>query len=148
MQVLFIAGFSPIAPDPERSQAFYRDALGLPLVTDAGNPAYAAMNDFGGAKHFGVWALADAAQSCFGSRAWPPDVPTPHATVEFELASPEAVDEGARELTSLGHTLIHGPRTEPWQQVVARLLGPEGLLIGLSYAPWFHDDGDRDEPSS
>jgi catechol 2,3-dioxygenase-like lactoylglutathione lyase family enzyme len=139
MDVLFIAGFTPIAPDAGRSRAFYRDALGLPLVTDANNPDYAAMNDFGGAKHFGIWALADAAESCFGTREWPSDVPVPQATIEFELASVDAVDDAARELLSLGYSLVHGPRTEPWQQVVARLLGPEGLLIGLSYAPWFHE---------
>ena len=139
MEIQFIAGFAPIVPDPARAQAFYRDTLNLPLVTNADNPDYVAMDDFGGAKHFGVWALADAAESCFGVREWPSDVPVPQATIEFEVESIEAVDAGARELESNGYALIHGQRTEPWGQVLARLLGPEGLLIGLSYAPWFHE---------
>jgi len=85
-----------------------------------------------------VWPLADAAQSCFGVREWPASVQVPQATVEFELRSSEAVDDAARELEQRGYTLLHGKRTEPWGQVLARLLGPEGLLIGLSFAPWLH----------
>jgi catechol 2,3-dioxygenase-like lactoylglutathione lyase family enzyme len=139
LEILFIAGFAPIAADPKSAQAFYRDALGLPLVANVGNPDYVAMNEFGGVRHFGVWPLADAAESCFGTREWPADVPMPQATIEFEVASVEAVDDATRELTTLGYRLIHGRRTQPWQQVVARLLGPEGLLIGLSWAPWFHE---------
>ena len=65
-------------------------------------------------------------------------MPVPQATVEFELGSSEAVDDAAHELEQHGYTLIHGKRTEPWGQVLARLLGPEGLLIGLSFAPWLH----------
>jgi catechol 2,3-dioxygenase-like lactoylglutathione lyase family enzyme len=139
MEILFIAGFAPIAADPERAHAFYCDALRLPLVADSGNPDYVAMNDFGGVKHFGVWPLADAAESCFGTREWPGDMPVPQATIEFEVASVDAVDDAARELTSLGYRLVHDRRTEPWNQVIARVLGPEGLLIGLSWAPWLHE---------
>jgi len=32
--------------------------------------------------------------------------------------------------------LLTGVKTEPWGQVVARLLSPEGLLLGLTYTPW------------
>ena len=53
---------------------------------------------------------------------------SPQATIEFEVAD---VAAAAAELESKGHTLIHGPRTEPWGQVIARLLGPEGLLVGV-----------------
>jgi hypothetical protein len=63
----------------------------------------------------------------------------PQASIEFELESPEAVAAGAAELEAKGHRLLHGARTEPWGQTVARLLGPEGLVIGLSFAPWFHE---------
>jgi uncharacterized glyoxalase superfamily protein PhnB len=58
------------------------------------------------------------------------------ATIEYEVADPDAVKAACLELTAAGHTMIHDTRTEPWGQVVARLLGPEGLLIGISYAPW------------
>jgi hypothetical protein len=30
----------------------------------------------------------------------------------------------------------------PWGQTVARLLSPEHLIIGISFAPWFHDTED------
>jgi catechol 2,3-dioxygenase-like lactoylglutathione lyase family enzyme len=138
MEILFVAGFAPIVADPASAQRFYRDTLGLPLLTNAQNPDYVAMDGFGGVKHFGVWPLADAAQSCFGVREWPASVPVPQATVEFELRSSGAVDDAARELEQRGYTLLHAKRTEPWGQVLARLLGPEGLLIGLSFAPWLH----------
>jgi catechol 2,3-dioxygenase-like lactoylglutathione lyase family enzyme len=138
MEILFVAGFAPIVQNPGEGQAFYRDVLGLPLATDPANPDYAAMTDTLGVKHFGVWPLIDAAQSCFGVREWPAAIPIPQATIEFELASVEAVDEGVGELRRAGYELLHDTRTEPWGQAVARLLGPEGLLIGLSYAPWLH----------
>jgi hypothetical protein len=28
---------------------------------------------------------------------------------------------------------------EPWGQTVARFISPEGVLVGLSYAPWLHE---------
>jgi hypothetical protein len=34
--------------------------------------------------------------------------------------------------------MLHGARTEPWGQTVARLLSAEGAIVGLSYAPWMH----------
>lgn len=43
---------------------------------------------------------------------------------------------GHLELVAAGHTLLHDAHTEPWGQIVARLLGSEGLLIGLSNTPW------------
>ncbi len=133
MDILFVAGFGPIATDPTVSGSFYRDALGLPLETVSGD--YLAVDGFDGAKHFGVWPLADAAESCFGTREWPDHLPVPQATVEFEVLD---VAAAAAELEGAGHTLLHGARTEPWGQVVARLLGPEGLLVGVCYCPWHH----------
>ena len=91
--------------------------------------------------HFGLWSLADAAEACFGGREWPSDVPVPQASIEFEV---EDVGAAAAELEAKGHRLLHGPRVEPWGQTVARLLGPEGLVIGLSYAPYLHEDGATD----
>jgi catechol 2,3-dioxygenase-like lactoylglutathione lyase family enzyme len=139
LKIEFIAGFAAIVREPGSGQRFYRDVLGLPLQTNAGNPDYVAMDGFGGVKHFGVWPLADAAESCFGVRSWPSHVPVPQATVEFEVASADAVEDAARELEAQGYALLHARRTEPWGQVLARLLGPEGLLIGVSYAPWLHE---------
>ena len=131
MEVLFVAGFAAIVADAEAGKAFYRDALGLPLEVVSGD--YIAVDGFGGAKHLGVWPLGDAAMSCFGTSEWPSDTPVPQATIEFEVPD---VGVAAAELAASGHQLIHHARTEPWGQTVARLLGPEGLLIGLTETPW------------
>lgn len=137
MDIQFIAGFAPIAPETSRSLAFYRDTLGLPLE---GEGEYQSTSELGGAKHFGVWPLSHAAQSCFGTEQWPADIAIPQATLEFEMQSPQSVAEGIMELIDEGYESIHETKQEPWGQTVARLLSPEGLLIGLSFAPWLHDD--------
>jgi catechol 2,3-dioxygenase-like lactoylglutathione lyase family enzyme len=134
MEILFVAGFAPIVGDPKAGRAFYKETLGLPLEVVSDD--YLAVDGFGGTKHLGVWPLADAAQSCFGTPQWPAHMPVPQATIEFEVSD---VAEAAAELEARGHTLIHATRTEPWGQVIARLLGPEGLLIGVCFTPWLHD---------
>lgn len=134
MNVLFVAGFSPIVPDPAAAASFYRDDLALPLEPVMGD--YIAVDGFGGSKHLGVWPLADAAQSCFGTGEWPRDIPVPQATLELEV---DDVAAAAAELEGKGHQLIHGARIEPWGQEIARLLGPEGLLIGICRTPWLRD---------
>lgn len=134
MEILFIAGFAPIVGDPAEGSSLYKDTLGLPLKTVNGD--YIAMDGFEGTKHFGVWPLADAATSCFGTNEWPPDVAVPQATIEFEVSDVEAA---ATELKAAGYELLHDVKTEPWGQVIARFLGPEGLLIGVCYTPWFRE---------
>jgi catechol 2,3-dioxygenase-like lactoylglutathione lyase family enzyme len=62
----------------------------------------------------------------------------PQACVEFEVADADAVARAADELDAGGHRVLHGARREPWGQTVARLLSPEGLVIGISYTPWMH----------
>lgn len=111
MDVLFVAGFAPIVTDPAVGIAFYRDTLGLPLETIAGD--YVAADGFGGTKHLGVWPLTEAAEACFGVPDWPTDFPAPQATIEFEVAD---VAAAAGELEAAGHVLLHGARTEPWGQ--------------------------------
>ena len=106
---------------------------GLPLQVVSGD--YIAVDGFDGSKHLGVWPLADAAQSCFGTTEWPAHIPVPQATIEFEVKD---VDAAVAELKAKGHTLIHDTRVEPWGQTIARLLGPEGLLVGLCITPWLH----------
>jgi catechol 2,3-dioxygenase-like lactoylglutathione lyase family enzyme len=133
MNVLFISGFAVITPDPEASARFYVDTLGLPLVNEDG---YRHSNEIDGARHFGVWPLSAAAQACFGVDDWPEGTPVPTATIEFDV---DDVAAAAAEMEAAGYRLIHPPRTEPWGQTVARVLSPEGLLVGLSYAPWFRE---------
>ena len=134
MNVLFVAGFSPIVADPGGAATFYRDDLGLPLETVSGD--YIAVDNWGDSRHLGVWPLADAAQSCFGTSEWPTDISVPQATLELEV---DDVAAAAAELRDKGYELIHDARTEPWSQEIARLLTPDGLLIGLSWCPWMHE---------
>jgi len=44
-----------------------------------------------------------------------------------------------RQLQRAGFELLHPARTEPWGQTVTRLLTEDGLIIGISYIPSFHD---------
>ena len=138
MDILFVAGFAPIVADPAAGRALYKDLLGLPLEVVSGD--YLAVDGFGGTKHLGVWPLADAAQSCFGTPTWPAGVPVPQATLELEVADAEAVTDACAELEAAGHALVHGARTEPWGQTVGRLLTADGLLLGVCHTPWLHAD--------
>lgn len=137
MDIEFIASVSVVSPDPATSRRLYVDTLGLPLreIEDG----YAYSEAVGGSKHFGIWPLSQAADACFGTPTWPADFTVPQASIEFELADADAVASGAAELEAAGYTLIHSARTEPWGQTVARLITSEGLIAGLSYAPWLHE---------
>jgi hypothetical protein len=110
----------------------------LPLKQLDGD--YYASEEVGGCKHFGVWPLGRAAEACFGTPSWPDDVPVPQASVEFEVADAASVTRGADELRAQGYQLLHDAKTEPWGQTVARLLSPEGAVVGLSYAPSLHGE--------
>jgi catechol 2,3-dioxygenase-like lactoylglutathione lyase family enzyme len=138
MNILFIASVAVITPDPARSRELYVDAFGLPLEGEPGD--YLHSERIGGAKHFGIWPLSQAAEACFGTAEWPANHPVPQASVEFEVADAAAVADAATELEARAHRLLHGSRTEPWGQTVARLLSPEGLIVGISYAPSLHDE--------
>lgn len=129
MKVLFIAGFGPLVPDMDTAQAFYAGALGLPLAGDA---AYLHTAEVDGVKHFALWPLPAAAQSCFGVDAWPAEVPTPQGWIEFDV---DDVAGATAELEARGYRVLVANRTEPWGQTVSRLLGPEGMLVGITYTP-------------
>lgn len=133
MEIEFVASFSPIVADPVAAAAFYRDGLGLSF--EGGDGDYVFTERLPGAKHLGLWPLRDAAQAIFGTDEWPSDVPVPQASIEFEVAD---VAAAAAELTGQGHRLLHDVRTEPWEQVIARLLSPEGLVVGVCRTPWLH----------
>ena len=138
MDIRFVASVSVISPDPAASRRLYVDALGLPLEPAQADPEYFHTESLEGTKHFGVWPLREAAEACFGRSEWPADRPVPQASVEFEVADEIAVGAAADELVERGFTLLHGARLEPWGQTVARLQSLEGLIVGLSYAPWLH----------
>jgi hypothetical protein len=130
IDVLFVAGFGPIVGDPVASRKFYLDTLGLPFKEEANG--YMHTGEVEGVKHFALWPLAQAAESCFGSDQWPGDLPVPQAWIEFDVKS---VEEATAELKSQGYKVLIAMRKEPWGQIVTRLLGPEGLLVGLTYTP-------------
>jgi hypothetical protein len=129
MHVLFVAGFGPIVRDQASSQALYIRSLGIALEQDG---EYLHTQALPGVKHFALWPLAQAAESCFGTPTWPDAVPVPQAWIEFDV---EDVAAATRELREQGHTLLVEAREEPWGQVVTRLLSPEGVLVGITYTP-------------
>lgn len=133
MNVLFVVGFGPIIHEPAASTALYRDALGLPLTEDDG---YIHTEELPGVKTFALWPLSQAAQSCFGTEAWPEELPIPQGWIEFDVDDVAAATE---ELTARGYTVLVAVRTEPWGQIVTRLLSPEGLLVGITYTPGMRD---------
>jgi hypothetical protein len=105
-------------------------------------PDYHGTDDLGGVKAFALWPLSQAAESTFDTTDWPADLPVPQAWIELDVESAEAVAEAAAEMVGAGHRLLREARQEPWKQVTARLMSPEGLLVGISYTPWMHGDSD------
>lgn len=136
MQIEFVTSVAVITENAAASRALYIDALGLPLKQLDGD--YYASEEIGGCKHFGVWPLEQAAEACFGTPTWPEDIARPQLSLEFELADATAVVDGVQELRSRGYQMLHDAKVEPWGQTVARLLSPEGAVVGLSYAPSLH----------
>ena len=125
-----MAGFGPIVRDHAASRRLYRDALGIALKEAA--PDYLVGEALEGVKHFALWPLAQAAESCFGKGSWPADVPVPQAWIEFEV---ENVEDATAELESRGYRMLIAAKREPWGQTVSRFLSPEGLLVGVTFTP-------------
>jgi hypothetical protein len=130
IKVLFIASFAPIVKDNAKSKKMYLKTLGLPLE-DNGDGYYHS-EKIEGVKHFGLWPLSQAAQSCFGKKTWPKNLPIPQACVEFEV---EDIEKASAELKAQGYKVLVAVRKEPWGQTVTRFLGPEGLLVGVTNTP-------------
>lgn len=129
-EIRFIAGFGPIDRDVAASRALYANTLGIAFKEDAGGYLYTGA--LGGAKHFALWPLAQAAQSCFGRDEWPEDIPVPQAWLEFEV---DDVEKATASLEARGYRMLLRNKTEPWGQTVSRFLSPEGLLVGVTYTP-------------
>ena len=89
-----------------------------------------------------MWPLAQAAEATFGSLEWPEDLPAPQAWMELDVESAEAVSVAIAEMANAGHRVLREAHEEPWGQTTARLLSPEGLLIGITFTPWMHDRPD------
>jgi catechol 2,3-dioxygenase-like lactoylglutathione lyase family enzyme len=134
----YIARFGPIGADADVMHAFWARTLGLPFEELA--PGYFHAPTLGGAKHFALWPLHQAAEATFGCPEWPTDRPVPQAWIELEVSSPEAVAATATQLRDAGQEILVEAHEESWGQTTARLLSPEGILVGVSYMPTFHAD--------
>ena len=148
MKVAFIAGYGPIVREPEAALAFWREGLGIDLEEPV--PGYFTNDSLEGVKAFALWPLTQAAEAVFGEPEWPADIPAPQAWMELDVESAAAVGEGILEMEASGHRVLRGAHDEPWGQTTARLLSPEGLLVGITFTPWMHehthdDDHDHDE---
>jgi catechol 2,3-dioxygenase-like lactoylglutathione lyase family enzyme len=133
VKVEFVAGYGPITTDTRESTAFYRESLGISFKEEKEEwDSYFHTEDLEGAKTFALWPLSQAAQSCFGVKEWPADLPTPRSWLEFDV---EDVAQASEELKAKGYKLLIVAKKEPWGQTVTRLLSPEGILVGLSYTP-------------
>lgn len=128
-KVLFVVGFGPIVPDLTESHKFYQDTLGISFKQDGD---YLHTDKLEGVKHFALWPLSQAAQSCFGSETWPSRLPVPQAWLEFDV---DDIDQATIELEKSGYKLLTKARKEPWGQIVTRLLDPEGLLVAVTVTP-------------
>lgn len=133
--VLFIAGFGPIDRDIATSRALYGESLGIAFKEDAGGYLYTGTLQ--GAKHFALWPLSQAAQSCFGGDSWPHNFPVPQAWLELEV---ENVAKATADLESRGYQMLIKNKTEPWGQTVSRFLSPEGLLVGVTFTPLLREE--------
>jgi len=129
-KVLFILGFGPIIRDAAASRKLYVDALGIDFTEESGG--YLHTGQLEGAKHFALWPLTQAAQSCFGQGSWPEEIPTPQSWLEFDV---DSVEEATTYLESKGYRMLVKNKKEPWGQTVSRFLSPEGLLLGLTFTP-------------
>ena len=130
IKILFIAGFGPINRNIVKGRRLYRDALGILFKEDPGGYLYT--DALTGSKHFAVWPLSQAAESCFGKDSWPANVPAPQAWLEFEV---DNVKKATAALESQGYRMLIKNKKEPWGQTVSRFISPEGLLVGLTYTP-------------
>jgi predicted enzyme related to lactoylglutathione lyase len=130
IDVLFVAGFGPIVRDSATSRKFYSEALGLSFEEETNGYLHTGALD--GVKHFALWPLAQAAESCFGKDQWPDNHPVPQAWIEFDVAD---IEQATAELKSQGYKLLIATQKEPWGQIVTRLMGPEGLLVGITHTP-------------
>lgn len=130
VNVLFIAGFGPIVHEASASRQLYRQILGISFKEES--DGYLHTEAMKGAKTFALWPLWQAAQSCFGKDSWPNELPAPQAWLEFDV---DDVERATAELESQGYRMLVKNKTESWGQTVSRFLGPEGLLVGITFTP-------------
>jgi len=134
VKILFVAGFGPIVRETSESRKLYAEVLGIPFKEES--DSYFHTEALQGVKTFALWPLWQAAQSCFGKDSWPSELPAPQAWLEFDV---DNVERATAELESQGYRMLVRNKTEPWGQTVSRFLGPEGLLVGITFTPALRD---------
>jgi len=144
MKISFVAGFGPIIRDADPARGFWERGLGITLEEAA--PGYFTNDDLDGVKAFALWPLTQAAEAVFGSGEWPAEIPAPQAWIELDVESADAVGAALDEMSAAGHRVLKAAHEEPWGQTTARLLSPEGLLVGITYTPWMHEHTHDEEP--
>lgn len=130
IRILFIAGFGPIIRDSAVSRKLYGQILNIPFKEEKGG--YLHTEALKGANSFALWPLSQVAQSCFGSDSWPTDIPIPQGWIEFDV---DNVESATAELERRGYRMLVKNKKEPWGQTVSRFIGPEGLLVGVTFTP-------------
>ena len=130
MKVRFVAAVTPIVESAAAAREFYGEKLGLPVQAVEGDYSVAEIE---GLKHFGLWTLRDAALSTFGKEEWPAHLLRPQVTIEFDV---DDVAAAVEELRAGGVEVLQDAKVEPWGQTTARLLSPEGILLGITFTPW------------
>ena len=123
--------------DQAATERLYCDLLQLPLERIEGYDGYLHSGRIKGAKHFALWPLDKAAQSCFGRPQWPGDLPVPQSWLEVEVAD---IEVATAILEKAGQTLLTRLQEEPWGQTVTRFLSPEGILMAVTYTPFLQDE--------
>lgn len=108
--------------DPERSQRFYRDVLGLAVAREFGPPDRPGMVFFLGGGYLEVSGSSDAG-------------PTPALQLWLQVRDVHA--EHAR-LRGAGVEIRREPREERWGLVETWIADPEGVLIVLVQVPEDH----------
>jgi catechol 2,3-dioxygenase-like lactoylglutathione lyase family enzyme len=141
MKVAFVAGCGPIVRDTDASRAFWGEGLGIAL--GEASPGYWTNDDVQGMNAFALWPLSQAAEACFGTDAWPDDLPVPQAWMELDLESADDVAPATAEMAERGYRILVNAKLEPWGQTVSHLLSPEGILVGIVFTPWLHKKGEE-----
>lgn len=117
------------AADPKRSQAFYRDVLGL-----------AIMREFGPPEHPGiVFYLGNGLLEVSGSAAAKGDPAQggPAHTTSLWLQVRD-IDEEIARLEQAGHPIDQRPERKPWGLIEAWIADPDGVPIVLVQIPEDH----------
>ncbi len=109
------------AADPARSQAFYRDVLGLAVYREFGPPDHPGV----------VFFLGNGLLEVSG----PGDEPPRGMALWIQVRDAAAEHE---RLRAAGVPVLREPRTEPWGLVEAWVADPDGVRIALVEVPADH----------